>query len=103
MSVPYFNGQTARKRRFVLQNCKVGILLFLCAIACSVNRKKEKERMRFINNFLIRRKQTLQNNLARLNSKEKETQEKLSKNDCYNFFSFRFVLFSRIHGNIGLN
>ena len=56
--------------------------------------KKKKERMRFIVNVRVRCKQTLQNNLAQLKSKEKETQENLSKTNCYNFsFFFVFIVF----------
>ena len=65
--------------RFVYCSCYVQLRVVL-----------KKERMRFIVNVRVTCKQTLQNNLAQLKSKEKETQENLSKTNCYNF-SFFFV------------
>ena len=69
---------------------KVSILLLLGAVARGV---KEKEGTRFIVNLLIRCKETLQNNLVQLESKEKETQEKLSKtnNVIISLFSLFFI------------
>ena len=55
---------------------KVSILLLICAVARGV---KKKERMRFMFTFLIRCKETLQKNLASLERRGKETQERLCK------------------------
>ena len=76
---------------------KVSILLLLCAVARGA---KEKERTRFIVNLLIRRKETLQNNLAQLEGKEKETQEKLSKTNNVIISLSSLFLFSRFRGNL---
>ena len=84
------------KGDFYFKITKVSILLLLCAVARGA---KEKERTRFIVNLLIRRKETLQNNLAQLEGKEKETQEKLSKlNQQCHHFSFFFVFVFSLSG-----
>ena len=88
------------KGDFYSKIAKVSILLLLCAVARGA---KEKERTRFIVNLLIRRKGTLQNNLAQLEGKEKETQEKLSKTNNVIISLFSLFLFSRFHGNVVLN
>ena len=79
---------------------KVSILLLLGAVARGV---KEKEGTRFTVNLLIRCKETLQNNLVQLESKEKETQEQLSKTNNVIISLFSLFLFSRFHGNVVLN
>ena len=61
---------------------------------CSCPWCRKKERIRFIINFLVRCKQTLQNNLVQLKSKEIGTQEKLSKSNYYNFSFFFDFIFS---------
>ena len=72
-------------QRLVYRCCYVRLRVVL--------KKKKKERMRFIVNVRVRYKQTLQNNLAQLKSKEKETQENLSKTNCYNFpFFYVFIV-----------
>ena len=58
--------------------------------------------MRFIVNVRVRRKQTLQNNLAQLKSKEKETQENLSKTTVI-ISLFSLFLLSCFHANFGFN
>ena len=88
------------KGDFYSKIAKVSILLLLCAVARGA---KEKERTRFIVNLLIRRKETLQNNLAQLEGKEKETQEKLSKTNNVIISLSSLFLFSRFRGNFGLN
>ena len=89
-----------QKGDFYSKIAKVSILLLLCAVARGA---KEKERTRFIVNLLIRRKETLQNNLAQLEGKEKETQEKLSKTNNVIISLSSLFLFSRFRGNFGLN
>ena len=88
------------KGDFYSKIAKVSILLLLCAVARGA---KEKERTRFIVNLLIRRKETLQNNFAQLEGKEKETQEKLSKTNNVIISLSSLFLFSRFRGNFGLN
>ena len=89
-----------QKGDFYSKIAKVSILLLLCAVTRGA---KEKERTRFIVNLLIRRKETLQNNLAQLEGKEKETQEKLSKTNNVIISLSSLFLFSRFRGNFGLN
>ena len=88
------------KGDFYSKIAKVSILLLFCAVARGA---KEKERTCFIVNLLIRRKETLQNNLAQLEGKEKETQEKLSKTNNVIISLSSLFLFSRFCGNFGLN
>ena len=78
--------------------------MLLCAGARDI---KEKERIRFIVDVLTKCKQTLQYNLAQLKSKEKESQEKLSKTNkviisLFSLFCFVFLLFS-LSWKCGLN
>ena len=86
---------------------KVSILVLLCAVARDI---KEKERIRFTVNLLTRCKQTLQYNLAQLKSKEKQSQEKLSKTkkviislfSLFLFFLFAFLALLEILASISL-
>ena len=87
------------KGDFYSKIAKVSIYLLLGAVAHGV---KEKEKTRFIVNLFIRCKET-QNNLAQLlEAKKKENKRSRLKPTMSSVFLSMF-LFSRFHGNVGLN